>query len=64
VARTKNTFREIQNESDPAKLSEFYNNSVKELAVLRRSSIVNQLYGGGKLVVEQNKSGQKLRGDN
>jgi hypothetical protein len=54
----------VQNESDPAKLSEFYNNSVKELAVLRRSSIVNQLYGGGKLVVEQDKSGQKLRGNN
>jgi len=64
VARTKSTFKEIQNESDPAKLSEFYNNTVKELAILRRSSIVNQLYGGMKLVVEQDKSGQKLGGNN
>ncbi|PSR75666.1 hypothetical protein PHLCEN_2v8957 [Hermanssonia centrifuga] len=52
VRRTKNTFHEIQNESDPAKLSAFYNEQVKELAVIKRSAIVNQLYGGWRLVVE------------
>jgi len=52
VRRTKGTFREIQDEKDPAKLSAFYNDKVKELAVLKRSAIVNQLYGGWRLVVE------------
>ncbi|KAI0827425.1 hypothetical protein BC628DRAFT_1369549 [Trametes gibbosa] len=55
VGRTKSTFREIQNESDPAKLSAFYDERAKELAVLKRSAIVNQLYGGWKLVVEKQK---------
>lgn len=29
-----------------------YSDAVKELTVLRRSAIVNQLYGGWKLAVE------------
>ncbi|EIM87549.1 uncharacterized protein STEHIDRAFT_121150 [Stereum hirsutum FP-91666 SS1] len=62
VKRTQSTFREIQNEKDPAKISAFYNDAVKELAVLRRSAIVNQLYGGWKLVVEKQKPAME-RGD-
>ncbi|GBE83417.1 hypothetical protein BKA93DRAFT_760022 [Sparassis latifolia] len=53
--RTRNAFHEIQNETDPAKLSTFYNDKTKELAVLKRSAIVNQLYGGWRLVVEDQK---------
>lgn len=30
-----------------------YSEAVRDLAVLRRSAIVNQLYGGWKLAVEQ-----------
>lgn len=44
-----------QNETDPAKLAAFYDERAKELAVLKRSAIVNQLYGGWKLVVEKEK---------
>ena len=44
-----------QDENDPAKLSSFYNERVKELAVIKRSAIVNSLYGGWKLVVEEPK---------
>jgi len=55
LRRTKNTFRAIQNESDPAKVQAFYAEAVKELAVLKRSAIVNQLYGGWRLVVEKQK---------
>ncbi|KAA1471941.1 hypothetical protein DENSPDRAFT_929943 [Dentipellis sp. KUC8613] len=55
LRRTKSTFRAIQNEQDPAKLSQFYNDTAKELAVLKRSAIVNQLYGGWRLVVEKQK---------
>ena len=43
----------LQEETDPAKLSAFYNERVKELQVLKRSAIVNQLYGGWRLVVEK-----------
>ena len=45
----------LQNENDPAKLSTFFNKHVEELAVLKRSAIVNQLYGGWRLVVEKDK---------
>ena len=34
------------------KLTALYTDAVKELAVLRRSAIVNQLYGGWRLAVE------------
>ncbi|TFK75658.1 hypothetical protein BDN72DRAFT_734561, partial [Pluteus cervinus] len=50
--RTKDTFRAIQNESDPSKVRTMYADAVKELAVIRRSAIVNQLYGGWRLAVE------------
>ncbi|KAI0074617.1 hypothetical protein K474DRAFT_1601198 [Panus rudis PR-1116 ss-1] len=60
VRRTKSVFREIQDEKDPAKLSAFYNDKVKELATLKRSVIVNQLYGGWKLVVEEKKKPEQL----
>ncbi|KAL4250969.1 complex I LYR family protein [Abortiporus biennis] len=55
LRKTKEQFRDIQHENDPAKLSAFYGDRVKELAVLKRSAIVNQLYGGWKLVVEKQK---------
>lgn len=42
-----------KDEQDPAKLRAFYDEKKKELEVLKRSAIVNQLYGGWKLVVEQ-----------
>ena len=51
-----------KNETDPAKLTAFYNERAKELAVLKRSAIVNQLYGGWRLVVEEQKP-ERERGD-
>ncbi|KAI0701832.1 hypothetical protein BC835DRAFT_1322466 [Cytidiella melzeri] len=64
VRRTKTTFKEIQDEKDPAKLSAFYNERVKELSVIKRSAIVNSLYGGRKLVIEHNKPEATMeRGD-
>jgi len=59
VARTKDTFRSIQNESDPEKVRSLYSDAVKEHAVLRRSAIVNQLYGGWKLAVEAKQEAKK-----
>ncbi|KIY49766.1 hypothetical protein FISHEDRAFT_58023 [Fistulina hepatica ATCC 64428] len=52
VRRTKDAFRDIQKEQDPNKVQARYSEAVKDLAVLRRSAIVNQLYGGWRLAVE------------
>ncbi|KAN0094517.1 hypothetical protein V8E55_002804 [Tylopilus felleus] len=53
LLRTKEKFRNMQAEKDPVKLSLAYNETVKELEVLRRSVVVNQVYGGWRLAVEQ-----------
>jgi hypothetical protein len=42
-----------QNERDPERVAALYNESVKELAALKRGAIVNQLYGGWTLAVEK-----------
>jgi LYR motif-containing protein 4 len=42
-----------QKERDPARVAALYDESVKELASLKRSAIVNQLYGGWTLAVEK-----------
>ncbi|KAI6126837.1 hypothetical protein F5141DRAFT_1186166 [Pisolithus sp. B1] len=63
VRRTRENFRSMQTEQDSGKLSQAYNEAVKELAVLRRSAMVNQLYGGWRLVVE-NQSEVRERGEN
>ncbi|KAI0305290.1 hypothetical protein B0F90DRAFT_1625499 [Multifurca ochricompacta] len=55
LRRTRNTFREIQREEDPARIIALYDASVKELTALKRSAIVNQLYGGWTLAVEKQK---------
>lgn len=52
VQRTEANFRAIQNENDPTKLKEFYEDAKKELDVLKRAALINQMYGGRKLVVE------------
>ncbi|KAG5636632.1 hypothetical protein H0H81_007341 [Sphagnurus paluster] len=52
VGRTREVFRGMQTESDPARLRTMYADARAELGVLRRSAIVNQLYGGPKLAVE------------
>lgn len=58
----------MQAESDPLRLRNMYTEAVKELAVLKRSAIVNQIYGGRKLAVEIPEQSQpeefKQRGDN
>jgi len=67
IRRTRSTFRQIQEEKDPGKLAEFYKTGVKDLEVLRRSAVVNSLYGGRRLVVERSEAEDKVeftRGDN
>ncbi|KAG1818995.1 uncharacterized protein BJ212DRAFT_1459466 [Suillus subaureus] len=62
VSRTQDTFRGMQVEQDSTKLSQAYDKAVNELAVLRRSAVLNQLYGGLRLAVEE-QSNVRTRGD-
>ncbi|KAJ6618682.1 hypothetical protein B0H10DRAFT_1223566 [Mycena sp. CBHHK59/15] len=66
VRRTQETFRTLQRESDSAKIKSMYSDAVAELAVLRRSAIINQMYGGWRLAVEDIKKPEAIaeRGDN
>lgn len=52
-----------QGEKDPARVAILYSDAAKELTSLRRSAIVNQLYGGWTLAVEKQKL-QRERSDN
>ncbi|KAF9261379.1 hypothetical protein L218DRAFT_930847 [Marasmius fiardii PR-910] len=52
VRRTHDVFRTMQAETNPDKVKNLYQEATAELAVMRRSAIVNQLYGGSRLVVE------------
>ncbi|ESK92072.1 complex 1 protein (lyr family) protein [Moniliophthora roreri MCA 2997] len=63
LRRTKDQFRALQAETDPEKVKNLYAEAVKELAVLRRSAIVNQLHGGWRLAVEDQNTEVLTRGD-
>ncbi|KAG6332261.1 hypothetical protein ID866_6825 [Astraeus odoratus] len=56
VLRAREIFRGIQAEGDPMKVSLTYERAVTELAMLRRSAIVNQLYRGLPLPIEIRKN--------
>jgi len=49
---TPSPIHPTQAESDPTRLSTLYAAAQRESGVIRRSAIVNQLYGGPKLAVE------------
>lgn len=63
IRRAKSSFKEIQGEKDRARVAVLYSEAAKELTSLRRSAIVNQLYGGWTLAVEKQKL-QRERSDN
>ncbi|KZO94692.1 hypothetical protein CALVIDRAFT_538805 [Calocera viscosa TUFC12733] len=58
LRRTKEKFRQYASETDPAKATQFFQEGVKELEVLRRAAVVNRLYEGPKLVVEKERLGR------
>ena len=63
VARRLNSSSPVQGEKDPGRVAVLYSEAAKELTSLRRSAIVNQLYGGWTLAVEKQKL-QRERSDN
>ncbi|KAF5368816.1 hypothetical protein D9758_003015 [Tetrapyrgos nigripes] len=64
VRRTRDVFRSIQAEKDASRVQSMYTEAVQDLAVLRRSAIVNQLYGGWRLAVEDPSKPVLERSDN
>ena len=55
VQRTQHVFKDVldgNKTQSPERLQAFYNETRKELEVLKRAAVINQLYGGRKLVVE------------
>jgi LYR motif-containing protein 4 len=54
VQRTYDKFRTVEAEQDPTKLNNFMEEMKSELEVLKRAAVINQMYGGRKLVVETN----------
>ncbi|THU84423.1 hypothetical protein K435DRAFT_831306 [Dendrothele bispora CBS 962.96] len=64
VRRTRDVFRSIQAEQDPSRVQSMYQEAVQDLTVMRRSAIVNQLYGGWKLAVEDPAKPVLERSDN
>ncbi|CCH60919.1 hypothetical protein TBLA_0D04220 [Henningerozyma blattae CBS 6284] len=52
LRRTRDTFKANKSLQDQAKLENFYKQGINDLGVLKRQSIVSQLYTFDKLVVE------------
>ncbi|KAF8510518.1 hypothetical protein BU17DRAFT_55308 [Hysterangium stoloniferum] len=65
VRKTKRVWREFQAETHPSpeRVQQFYRDNLNDLAALQRSSVVNSIYGGRKLVVESKQGATRLRGD-
>ncbi|KAF8324010.1 hypothetical protein DL93DRAFT_2070200 [Clavulina sp. PMI_390] len=53
VRNTRVKFRAAATETDPQRIQSFYDQMTNELAVLKRSAVVNRLFEGPKLVVEK-----------
>ncbi|KAK3805365.1 MAG: hypothetical protein J3Q66DRAFT_360779 [Benniella sp.] len=52
VRRTRDAFHAAKNESDPEKIKALIQNAQSQLEVVKRQSLISQLYGGEKLVLE------------
>lgn len=56
LRRTRTLFRENREVKDQQKLDSLYTNALKDLGVLKRQSLISQMYTFDKLVVEPLKS--------
>ncbi|KAG0262555.1 LYR motif-containing protein 4 [Mortierella polycephala] len=59
VRRTRDAFHAAKSESDPAKIDALILRAQQQLEVVKRQSLISQLYSGQKLVVE-NPTNQKI----
>ncbi|KAF9549005.1 LYR motif-containing protein 4 [Mortierella hygrophila] len=61
VRRTRDAFHAAKNETDPAKIEALIHKGEQQLEVVKRQSLISQLYSGEKLVVENPKNQKVLR---
>ncbi|KAG0355792.1 LYR motif-containing protein 4 [Gamsiella multidivaricata] len=52
VRRTRDAFHAARNESDPEKIQALIHKAQQQLEVVKRQSLISQLYSGEKLVLE------------
>ncbi|CAI4060192.1 hypothetical protein SKDZ_05G1230 [Saccharomyces kudriavzevii ZP591] len=52
LSKTRNTFRENMNQEDPKVLVNLFKEAKNELGVLKRQSVISQMYTFDRLVVE------------
>ncbi|KAF9346461.1 LYR motif-containing protein 4 [Mortierella sp. NVP85] len=52
VRRTRDAFHAAKNESDPEKINALIQKAQSQLEIVKRQSLISQLYGGEKLVLE------------
>ena len=50
--RTRDAFREHQKETDAARIQELVNRGISELQMMKRQTVISQMYNMDKLVVE------------
>ncbi|KAF2022213.1 hypothetical protein BU24DRAFT_384749 [Aaosphaeria arxii CBS 175.79] len=57
--RTRDSFREHQNETEERRIQELMQKGLKELQMLKRQTVISQFYQLDKLVVEGGKTGEQ-----
>jgi len=50
--RTRDAFRQCRNETDPQRVQDLYSRGMSDLQMLRRQTVISQMYNLDKLVVE------------
>jgi hypothetical protein len=50
--RTKDAFREHKSETDPQRIQDLVNRGISELQMMKRQTMISQMYNTDKLVVE------------
>ncbi|OCK75109.1 hypothetical protein K432DRAFT_446910 [Lepidopterella palustris CBS 459.81] len=60
--RTRDAFREHQNETEERRIQELMQKGLKELQMMKRQTVISQFYQLDRLVVEGGKTG-KQKGD-
>ncbi|KAF9438859.1 hypothetical protein BGZ76_003884 [Entomortierella beljakovae] len=52
IRRTRDAFHAAKNETDPEKIQSLIHKAQQQLEVVKRQSLISQLYSGEKLVLE------------
>ena len=50
--RTRDAFREHKTETDPQRIQDLVNRGISELQMMKRQTVISQMYNMDKLVVE------------